>query len=220
MFRIVGFFMSETCDHVPPLARHPLAKMHHFLWPENRTQPPELHSKEALSVAETGAQDLNRLSQDMPSQETLHHRGCAAKEFGELLGRSGGVQGLGRRRLHFCGRDPGMIGLMIRPSHLDAPGQQPKREIGMMDPSDPHNLHDTADHEVLETIDIATEGNDCDECVRRLREPLLHVKGVKQVKADPAMERVRVIFDARKTHAPELHDVILRSGYKPAPTAD
>ena len=85
-----------------------------------------------------------------------------------------------------------MIGLMIRPSHLDAPGQQPKREIGMMDPSDPHNLHDTADHEVLETIDIATEGNDCDECVRRLREPLLHVKGVKQVKADPAMERVRV----------------------------
>ena len=113
-----------------------------------------------------------------------------------------------------------MIGLMIRPSHLDAPGQQPKREIGMMDPSDPHNLHDTADHEVLETIDIATEGNDCDECVRRLREPLLRVKGVKEVNADPATERVWVTFDARKTHAPELHDVILKSGYKPAPMAD
>jgi copper chaperone CopZ len=89
-----------------------------------------------------------------------------------------------------------------------------------MDPSDPHNLHDTADHEVLETIDIATEGNDCDECVRHLREPLMRVKGVKEVTADPETERVWITFDARKTHAPELHDAILKSGYKPAPIAD
>ena len=89
-----------------------------------------------------------------------------------------------------------------------------------MDPADPHNLHDTADREVLETIDIATEGNDCDECVRRLREPLMRVPGVKEVNADPIAERVWVTFDARRTHAPDLHDAILRSGFEPAPRAD
>jgi copper chaperone CopZ len=89
-----------------------------------------------------------------------------------------------------------------------------------MDPADPHNLHDTADHEVLETIDIATEGNDCDQCVRRLREPLMQVPGVKEVNADPVAERVWITFDARRAHAPDLHDAILKSGYKPAPRPD
>ena len=85
-----------------------------------------------------------------------------------------------------------------------------------MDPADPHNLHDTADHEILETIQIATTGNDCAECVEQLREPLLRIDGVKEVKADAALERVTITFDARKTHAPDLHEAILRSGYKPA----
>lgn len=88
-----------------------------------------------------------------------------------------------------------------------------------MDPADPHNLHDTADHEILETIQIATAGNDCDECVRALRDPLMKIKGVKDVKADANAELVTVTFDARKTHAPDLHEAILQSGYKPAPIA-
>ena len=87
-----------------------------------------------------------------------------------------------------------------------------------MDPADPHNLHDTADKPVWEKIDIATGGNDCDECVRALREPLLKIKGVKEVVADPKSENVWVTFDARKTHAPAIHDAILQSGYKPAST--
>lgn len=85
-----------------------------------------------------------------------------------------------------------------------------------MDPADPHNLHDTADHEVLETIQIATAGNDCDECVRHLREPLMKIKGVKEVKADASAELVTITFDARRTHAPDLHEAILQSGYKPS----
>lgn len=88
-----------------------------------------------------------------------------------------------------------------------------------MDPADPHNLHDTADHEVLETIQIATAGNDCDACVKQLREPLLKIDGVKDVRADVSAEVVTITFDARKTHAPDLHDIILESGYKPAPLA-
>ncbi|MFN2508346.1 MAG: heavy-metal-associated domain-containing protein [Chthoniobacterales bacterium] len=85
-----------------------------------------------------------------------------------------------------------------------------------MDPADPHNLHDTADHEILETIHVGTAGSDCEECVRKLREPLLRIDGVKDVTADVAAERVTITFDARKTHAPDLHEAILRSGYKPA----
>ena len=44
--------------------------------------------------------------------------------------------------------------------------------------------------------------------------------GVNDVKVDLKHERVIVTFDARKTHPPDLHDAILKSGYKPGPTAD
>jgi copper chaperone CopZ len=73
---------------------------------------------------------------------------------------------------------------------------------------------------VLETIEIATEGEDCDECVRKLRPVLKNIPEVQDVKVDLPHERVIVTFDPRKTHPPDLHDAILKSGYKPAPTAD
>jgi copper chaperone CopZ len=88
-----------------------------------------------------------------------------------------------------------------------------------MEPNDPHNP-ERADHAILETIEIATEGEDCDECVRRLRPQLMKINGVKDVVVDLERERVVVTFDARKTHAPDLHDAILKSGYKPAPVAE
>lgn len=88
-----------------------------------------------------------------------------------------------------------------------------------MDPADPHNLHDTADHEILERIQIATAGNDCDECVEKLREPLMKTDGVKDVKADVDAELVTITFDARRAHAADLHEAILQSGYKAAPMA-
>lgn len=87
------------------------------------------------------------------------------------------------------------------------------------EPSDPFNP-ERADHAIVETIEIATEGEDCDECVRRLRPVLMRVNGVLDVVVDLPDERVRVKFDARKTHTPDLHDAILKSGYKPAPVAD
>lgn len=88
-----------------------------------------------------------------------------------------------------------------------------------LDPADPHNLQET-DQPVLERIEIATEGEDCDECVRKLRDPLKKIKGVEEVRVDTKRERVVITFDARKIHAPDLHDAILKSGYKPAPVAD
>lgn len=87
------------------------------------------------------------------------------------------------------------------------------------DPADPFSP-ERADHAILETIEIATEGEDCDECVRKLRPVLKKISGVQDVKVDLEHERVIVTFDARKTHAPDLHDAILKSGYKPAPRAE
>jgi copper chaperone CopZ len=87
------------------------------------------------------------------------------------------------------------------------------------EPSDPFNP-ERADHAVVETIEIATEGEDCDECVRKLRPVLTKIPGVRDVVVDLPDERVIVKFDARKVHAPDLHDAILKSGYKPAPVAD
>jgi copper chaperone CopZ len=87
------------------------------------------------------------------------------------------------------------------------------------DPADPFNP-ERSDHAILETIEIATEGEDCDECVRKLRPMLMKINGVQDVMVDLAHERVIVTFDAHKTHAPDLHDAILKSGYKPGPKAD
>jgi len=87
------------------------------------------------------------------------------------------------------------------------------------DPADPF-FRERADQAVLETIEIATEGEDCGECVRKLRPLLKNIPGVQDVKVDLPHERVIVMFDPRKTHAPDLHDAILKSGYKSAPVAD
>ena len=87
------------------------------------------------------------------------------------------------------------------------------------EPSDPRNP-ERADHAIVETIEIATAGEDCDECVRKLRPVLMKIDGVQDVTVDLEDEKVIVKFDARKTHAPDLHDAILKSGYKPAPTAE
>ena len=87
-----------------------------------------------------------------------------------------------------------------------------------MEPNDPHNP-ERADHAIVERIEIATEGEDCDECVRKLRPVLMKINGVQDVMVDLEDERVIVKFDARKTHAPDLHDAILKSGYKPGAEA-
>jgi len=89
----------------------------------------------------------------------------------------------------------------------------------LVEPNDPHNP-ERADHAIIKTIEIATEGEDCDQCVRKLRPLLMRISGVQDVTIDLESERVIVKFDARKTHAPDLHDAILKSGYRPAPLAE
>src|SRR5262245_37473239 len=86
------------------------------------------------------------------------------------------------------------------------------------DPADPF-YPEHGDQAVLETIEIATEGEDCNDCVRKLRSVLKKIAGVKDVKVDQKHERVVVTFDARKTHPPDLHDAILNGGYQTGSTA-
>jgi heavy-metal-associated domain-containing protein len=87
------------------------------------------------------------------------------------------------------------------------------------DPADPF-FPERADHAILETIEIATAGENHHGVLRKLRGPLMKIKGVHDVKVDSGHERIIVTFDARKTHPPDLHDAILKSGYQPSPRAD
>ena len=107
---------------------------------------------------------------------------------------------------------------------VDALNKETKRTMDPARPTDPDPADpffpERADRAILETIEIATEGEDCDECVRKLRPVLKRIAGVQDVKVDLPHERVIVTFDPRKTHPPDLHDAILKSGYKPAPVAD
>ena len=86
------------------------------------------------------------------------------------------------------------------------------------EPSDPFNP-EHADHAIVETVEIATEGEDCDACVRKLYPVLMKIPGVLDVWVNLPNERVTVKFDARKIHVPDLHDAILKSGYKPSEVA-
>src|SRR5215472_16228238 len=69
---------------------------------------------------------------------------------------------------------------------------------------------------VLETHDIGIAGMACDNCVRRVEKALRGIEGVKEVRVDRSAALATVTFDTTKTRIPELHDVLLKSGYRPA----
>ncbi len=69
----------------------------------------------------------------------------------------------------------------------------------------------------LETHDIGISGMTCDNCVRRVEKALRSVNGVTEVSVDRPAALATVTFDTTKTHIPELHDALLKSGYRPSP---
>jgi copper chaperone CopZ len=68
----------------------------------------------------------------------------------------------------------------------------------------------------LETHDIGIAGMTCDNCVRKVESALRGVNGVTKVHVDRRAARATVTFDSTKTHIPELHDALLKSGYQPS----
>ncbi|HXS69874.1 MAG TPA: heavy-metal-associated domain-containing protein [Candidatus Polarisedimenticolia bacterium] len=68
---------------------------------------------------------------------------------------------------------------------------------------------------ILETDEIGISGMTCDNCVKRVEKALRAVNGVTDVHVDRAAALATVTFDTTKTHMPELHDALLKSGYHP-----
>jgi Cu+-exporting ATPase len=69
---------------------------------------------------------------------------------------------------------------------------------------------------VLETQDIGIQGMTCDNCVQRVEKALRGVNGVTEVRVNRGAAQATVTFDTTKTHMPELHDALLKSGYRPS----
>jgi copper chaperone CopZ len=87
------------------------------------------------------------------------------------------------------------------------------------DPADPYAPMAT-DQPVLENVTIAVEGLTDQHRAYQIEEALRSINGVESAVTDLARAEIRVTFDARKTHAPALHDAVLRTGYRPTPQAD
>jgi copper chaperone CopZ len=78
---------------------------------------------------------------------------------------------------------------------------------------EPHSPE--ANAEFLETKIIGIAGMTCDKCVETIERAFRGKRGVKNVKVNRADATATVIYDERQTNLPELHDVLLKSGYKP-----
>jgi len=69
---------------------------------------------------------------------------------------------------------------------------------------------------ILESKNIAVEGLDDEAFARRIEEALRAQPGVKEVRLEKARGILSITFDTRQTNFPDLHDLILKSGYRPS----
>ena len=68
--------------------------------------------------------------------------------------------------------------------------------------------------DALETREIKIAGMGCDNCVRKLEKALRAKEGVKEVHVDGIAGQAKVTFDRTRTNIPELHEIIVKSGYR------
>jgi copper ion binding protein len=83
-----------------------------------------------------------------------------------------------------------------------------------MDETNIENLR--TDQAVWETDKIGIDGMKCDECVQTIEKALGAVAGVKEVHVNLDENSATVVYDNRKTNIPDLHDALLKSGYRPS----
>jgi Cu+-exporting ATPase len=80
-------------------------------------------------------------------------------------------------------------------------------------------LHTTAAQgELLETKSLGIAGMTSERCVKKIEKAFHKHPGVKSIKINREEEVATVTFDARRTNMPELHELLLKSGYKPMAT--
>ena len=68
---------------------------------------------------------------------------------------------------------------------------------------------------VLETKSIAIAGMSRQDALKKIEHALQGKPGIKEVRIDPVTGIVSVTFDTRQTNLPEIHDLLLSSGYRP-----
>jgi copper chaperone CopZ len=72
----------------------------------------------------------------------------------------------------------------------------------------------------LETVDLGIAGMTTARSAHVIAKAFRGKNGVKRVHVDRAKSIARITFDPKKIHVPELHDILLESGYHPTRTAD
>jgi copper chaperone len=72
----------------------------------------------------------------------------------------------------------------------------------------------------LETKEIGIKGMTCGRCVKTVKKALLTKNGVKAVHINLENGVASVTYDPMLTDIPTLHQIILRKGYFPVPSAE
>ncbi len=72
----------------------------------------------------------------------------------------------------------------------------------------------------LETVELGIAGVTTLRAVKTIEKAFRGKAGVKEVRVDREGGVARIVFDPRQTHVPDLHDILLASGYHPSRTAD
>lgn len=88
-----------------------------------------------------------------------------------------------------------------------------------LDTRELEDLLNPPNRSVIRTDQFGIDGLTTPEWLKKIEDALAHQDGVQSAHVDPEKHVVIVSYDARRTNVPELHDAILKSGYKPARTA-
>ncbi len=71
-----------------------------------------------------------------------------------------------------------------------------------------------------ETVALGIAGTTRAREAQKIEKAFRATRGVKRVRVDMEHSIVRITFDPQMTHLPDLHDVLLDSGYHPSRKAD
>ncbi len=72
----------------------------------------------------------------------------------------------------------------------------------------------------LERVELGIAGVTTVKAVKTIEKAFRGKAGVKEVRVDREGGVAHIVFDPRQTHVPDLHDILLESGYHPSRTAD
>lgn len=68
--------------------------------------------------------------------------------------------------------------------------------------------------ELLDTKTIGIAGMTSERSIRKIERAFSQKIGVKEIQIDRENATATIVFDIRKTNMAELHELLLRSGYK------